>query len=84
MNDKRQIDLDPHEYRKQDRLTGRWLQNVDRKLCRWASLIGPAWLIYVLWAMDESTSPVLIALSMFMFGALSGGLLILSFRKVDW
>lgn len=78
-----QLDLGPDDYRKQDRKTGRWLQNVDKKFCRWASLIpGVTSLIMAYNAIFEPTAIAVLASSILGFSA--GSLFTMSLKSLDW
>lgn len=82
----RDIDLGPDDYRKRDPRTGRWLQNVDRRLCRWGSLIGlgASIMFAVSFYLDGEVSLIPALAVGFVFGASSGGLMILSLKNPDW
>jgi len=76
-----QIDLEPEKYRKQHRETGRWVQNIDKPMCRWMALIGVAFLV----VMGSTQTPSLQAMALFaMVGAAVGALWVLSLRSTDW
>lgn len=78
------LDLRPSDYRKQDPATGRWLQNVDRRLCFWGAMAGLAFLAWLSWfAWQEGSSPFLMV-GPAILGMSIGGLLVLSLKRPDW
>lgn len=79
-----QIDLEPTGYRKQDRETGRWVQNVNKPMCR---KLGIAVLVFLgILAVYGYTMPdILLGQALFAgLGAVAGGLLVLSAKSIDW
>lgn len=84
--DQRQIDLGPEGYRKREPMTGRWLQNVDKRLCRVMSGVGLATTaIFVFAAYRDGTAeaiPSIIAACI--LGFASGAAFTLSLKSIDW
>jgi len=80
----KQIDLGPDDYQKQDPATGRWLQNVDRRLCALGSVAALGIATLLAWAAvrDGATLGVIVGPAVGAF--LAGGLLVLSLRRTDW
>jgi len=78
----RDIDLGPDDYRKRDPRTGKWLQNVDRKLCRWGS-VGSAGMTAFLISLGSGDTIIgFIAVAIMAF--VTGGLFTLSLKNPDW
>lgn len=78
----KEIDQDTAAYRVQ-KPDGTWTQRVDKRLCRWLSAIGfvfMAWMAYAIWQDGQN----LLAPAFFgLFGALVGGLFVMSLRTID-
>lgn len=77
----KQIDLEPTGYRKQDRETGRWVQNINKPLCRWMAIGAGAFALYFAFASGEEIG-VTGTIACMAFAA--GGLFILSLKSTDW
>lgn len=80
----KQIDLDPTAYRKQDPRTGRWLENVDKRLTRWVSIVG---MIVICWfgsVIVQDGTHWVIPTFFGAFGFAIGGLFTLSLKRLDW
>lgn len=82
----KQIDLEPHGYRKQDPRSGKWLHNVDKRFCRVYSLVGAALLVAAATHafISGQTSVALGLAAGGLFGFAIGGLFTMSLRNLDW
>lgn len=80
------LDLGPNDYRKQDPETGRWLQNVDRRLCRVGSIAMIAFLCIVALAfVRDGQGATWPTFAFFVVGGfVAGGLFTLSLKRPDW
>lgn len=77
-----QIDLEPTEYRKQR--DGRWVQNINKPLCRWMAIVAAAFMVFFSWKFaTEGGHPAIVLFSTAM-GAGIGALLVLSLKSTDW
>ena len=77
----KQIDLEPSGYRKQDR-HGRWVENVDRKLCQWLAVGSSAFMVFFAWHY-RAEAPFPAMLFMLGMGAAIGALIVLSLKPTD-
>lgn len=80
----KQIDLNPVDYRTRDPKSGRWVEHVNKPLCRWGALVSLAWCGYFAirsWS-EWGTPWVVIAVTMTAFAA--GALFTLSLKSIDW
>lgn len=81
----KQLDLGPDGYRKQDSRSGRWVQNVDRRFCRWMSLVGFAVCAMFAWAAwkDGAQGDIIWIALGFAMGTSSGALFTMSLKSYD-
>lgn len=80
----KQIDLKPVDYRTQDAETGRWIEHVNKPLCRWLGIVGLLFCGYMAWGLwSEGTSPWP-AIFMLIMGFACGALITLSLKSIDW
>lgn len=79
-----QIDLPPDGYRKQDRETGRWLQNVNRRLCFWGAMAMLLMIGAFVWVGARDGLHAGVILGPAVMGIICGWLFALSLKRPDW
>lgn len=79
----KQIDQEPGGYRVQ-RPDGSWTARVNKPLCRWMSIIGAGFLVWMGASFAQSGGDPLSALFFALGGFAVGALFTLSLKSIDW